>query len=203
VKGERRKRQALRLWLKVVIGSLLMLGAILGYAFLRPLTSDGPPFIDSAERVTVDELVQKYVEVGSPILPTWMSGEAQLVEILYVGRTAILIYGEDDLLIEDEDDLLDGEVVIEITPTLSQGYSAKDPLGKRVVRVGDLRVVIDENAYPGPRWRKHGMRPVIAEFHSDGFRYILTARKGRTTPEELLQVIEGMGPIGPRTMRKN
>ena len=193
----------MRFWLNVVIGSLLMLGAILGYAFLRPLARDGPPFIDSAETVTVDELVEKYVDVGDPILPTWMSGEAQLVEVLYVGRTTILIYGGHDLVIEDEDDLLDGEVVIEITPTLSQGDGAKDPLGKRVVQVGDLRVVIDENAYPGPRLRKHGMKPIIAEFHSDGFRYILAARKGRTTPEELVQVIEGMGPIGPRTMRKN
>ncbi len=191
----------MRLWIKAVIGSLLMLGAILGYAFLRPLPSSGPPFVDSSERVTVDELVEKYVEAGDPMLPTWMSGEAQLVEVLYVGRSAILIYGDDDLVIEDEDDLLDGEVVIEITPTLSHG--AKDPLGKRIVQVGDLWVVIYENAYPGPRWRKHGMKPVIAEFHSDGFRYILTARKGRTTPEELVQVIEGMEPIGPRTMRKN
>ena len=46
------------LWFKGVIGFLILFGLILGYVFLRPLPSGGPPFVDSAERISVDELVE-------------------------------------------------------------------------------------------------------------------------------------------------
>jgi hypothetical protein len=123
-------------------------------------------------------------------------------EILLFGETAILVYGDECLVIGEQDDLLEAKATISIKPTrptMIHGagvwYNKKEG-----TLVGDLRVVIIENYIPGqPRWRKR----ITAEFHRDGFRYYVNVKKGDTSREELIQIIENMKPVKPETLRKH
>lgn len=187
---------------KVLLCSLLLAAIFLAYSFLIPFRSEGPPLLlDSMERLSVDELTEKYAEVGNLILPTWMPDQIQLVEILYIGD-AILVYGDEDLEIWEEDDFYRGRVWIEIKPSRAVGLGMMTTLNREVLLVGGHLVTITQNAAPGPKWRKRWMRPVIAEFDHDGFQYTITARKGKTTREELIRIIENVKPVSPQTIRK-
>ncbi len=187
-------------WIGLVF-VLILIGLILWYIFLRPFPSGPPLFVDHADRISVDELVEKYGEVGNITLPIWMPGEAQLVEILLFGETAILVYGDEGLVIGEQDDLLKAKATISIKPTRpAMIHGAGVLYGKEGILVGDLRVVITEHSIPGrPRWRKR----LKAEFHRNGFRYYVTVKKGNTSREELIQIIENMKPVGPETLRKS
>ena len=188
---------------KGLVVCLILIVLVVGYIFLRPWRSSGPPFPTNSDRVSVDELVEKYAP-GSIILPTWMPDDLILVEIFYIG-TAILIYGSEDLVIEETEDVYDGRVWIEITPTYSQNQiqGAIIQAGSKGEVIGNLSVVIYEDASPGPQWRKRWMKPIIARFYRDDFQYLITARKGKTSREELIRIIENMKPVEPQTMRKH
>lgn len=187
---------------QVLLCPLLIVAILLAYSFLIPFRSEGPPLLlDSMERLSVDELADKYADVGTLVLPTWMPDQIHLVEILYIGG-AILVYGDEDLEIGDEDDFYRGRLWIEIKPSRPIGLGMMTTLNREVLLVGEHRVTITHNAAPGPKWRKRWMRPMIAEFDHDGFQYTITARRGKTTREELIRIIENVKPVSPQTMRR-
>jgi hypothetical protein len=184
-----------------LVSALILFCLMLWYIYFRPFPSAPPIIIDHAEKISVDELVDKDIEVGNIILPTWMPDEAQLVEILLFGKTAILVYGERDLVIKEEEDLLDAKATISIKPTRTILFHGAGAIytKKEDILVGNLSVVIILGNIPGqPMWRKR----ITANFHRDGFRYYINVNKWETSKKELIRIIENMEPVGSGTLRK-
>ncbi len=72
-----------------------------------------------------------------------------------------------------------------------------------VLKIGEFLVVLDEDAVPSTRWEERGMKPIGAYVFYDDFYYIITARKGETTREDLVRIVENMKPVGRETLRKS
>jgi len=157
------------------------------------------PVVDLAEKLSVRQLAARSTN-GSIILPTWMPGNITLREIYYLESYALLVYGD-----HVPAHHIDGDVGIEITylgdhaPTLDE-IRSRNP--ERLERVGDLWVVIDEEAAPGPTWKERGIEPILADFSYGGYCYMVTGRKEKITRDDLIRIIEGMKPLGNDTMRK-
>lgn len=192
---------------KVAIGCLAV-GAILGATSVTLLLKDmpySPPSfpVESAEKLSVEELAARFDGNGTLMLPTWMPGEVKLQEIYYIGM-ALLVYSDEDMVIKSGDDLLEGKVWVELTRT-TRSPTREELMGHtsgEVVNVGDYVVVIHENPVPSPKWEERGMRPIHLYFYHDGYYYLIGGRKGETTREDLLHIVESMKPVGPETLRK-
>ncbi len=201
--------------MKVVIGCLLVLIlSIAMFIFLRPHSYGPPPFpIETAERLSVDELVAMARTVepnklnadgrfdsGILLLPTWMPGKIKLQEIFLPSTVVVMVYGDDPI----QQDILEGKACVELrmtnhSPTLEE---LRNQTSSEVLEVGDLLVVVDDDAHPGRGWEERGIEPMLAYFYHDGFYYLITVRKGDFTRDDLVRIVENMKPVGQETLRK-
>jgi hypothetical protein len=189
--------------------------------FPAPATPSDFP-VDQAEKPSVDEL-GKMAGKGL-LLPTWMPGDIKLKEI-YIWGGPMLVYSNRDVK-----SYRDGNITIEISrstdsPTYDQlknflsvagngitydgnttiqtsKSTAKYGKSSEVVKIGDLNVVVTEDAAPDPWMEAHGQNPIVTYFWHDGFYYAVTGIKGEVSKEQIIEVIAKMEPIGPKTMRK-
>ena len=171
--------------------------------FPRARQGFGPaPFpMELAEKLSVDQLVDRAGDAGTLMLPTWMPGGIKLREIYFKGL-AILVYSDKDVR-----DYRKGNVTIQITrtdssPTYEQLQQRSQRPSRDVVMVRDFPIVILEDAVPDSDMKKHGIWPMMTYFWYDGFYYIITVNKEETTREDVLNIVENMKPVGPGTLRK-
>jgi len=157
--------------------------------------------MELAEKLSVDQLVDRAGDAGTLMLPTWMPGGIKLREIYFKGL-AILVYSDKDVR-----DYRKGNVTIQITrtdssPTYEQLQQRSQRPSRDVVMVRDFPIVILEDAVPDSDMKKHGIWPMMTYFWYDGFYYIITVNKEETTREDVLNIVENMKPVGPGTLRK-
>lgn len=182
----------------------VILSATLMTLLLKERPYSPPSFpVESAEKLSVDELAARFEAPGTLMLPTWMPDQLELQEVYFIGM-ALLVYSDVDMVISTGDDLLGGKAWIELTtthrsPTLKELQQSSG----EVVKVGDYLIVIHENPVPGPKWEERGMSPIHAYFYHDGYYYLIGGRKGETTREDLIRIVESMKPVGPGTLRKS
>jgi len=150
-----------------------------------------------AENLAVDEYAEKTKEIGELILPTWMPKNMELRNIYFLG-SAILVYSD-----QDTRDYRADNITIQISKsTLSPTY---ETLGKytsgEVVKIGEMNIVILENAAPDHWMEQRGQRPILIYFWYKGFYYIITGIEGQVTKEDMINITANMEPVGPRTLR--
>ena len=156
------------------------------------------PFpMEEAEKLSVDELVQRAEGLGEIVLPSWMPGDVKLREIYFKGL-AILVYSD-----RQTRDYREDNVTIQIsTADVSPSLEDLKRLPGEVVRAGDFLAVIYENPAPDPWMEERGVRPILAEFFHDGFEYLVTGIKGQVTRDDMVRIIASMKPLGADTLRK-
>ena len=165
----------------------------------KPYYGPAPFPMDSAEKLSVDELADKAGDGGTLILPTWMPSQIKLRQIYFKGL-AILVYSDEDVR-----DYRDDDVTIQIVKT--RNIPTKEQLLHRrssgeVIKVKESWIVISEDAVPGPDMIERGVEPIFSYFWHDGFYYIISGIKGETTREDMIKIVENMEPVGQETLRK-
>lgn len=160
-----------------------------------------------AEKVSVDELAARAASSGrSLLLPKWMPHNYVLKDVRLF-ETAILFYSNKDLNISTFEDGYEANVIIQISPSalnptkeqLTEIIKATPKLELRDV-AGRL-VILCKDASPDAWMGAHGIQPIMADFHSGEFYYIITARQGEVTPDDMVRIIREMAPVSSDTLR--
>lgn len=196
----------------VVAATVFLLGAVTLPNLVRhktegshysPEDSEKPLFdMEAAEKLTVEQLADRISNYGQLILPTWMPGRIELTEI-YLEGSAILTYSDHAVRDYREDN-----VTIQVVPTAYRSTPdaalrrAQDNPLLEVVELGDLKVILCEDAAPDPYMIAHGYKPIVAWFDHNYLSYIVTGIKGQVATNDVREIIRNMQPIGTATLRK-
>ena len=177
--------------IRIIVVASLIVGFVSIGLFLREPRSSIPPFpMDKAEKLTVDQLADKYQDNGTLVLPTWMPDRVLLREIYHLGALTIMVYCR-----RNDRDYREADVCIEMLkkttdpPTREQIQEIQDNHSSgEILDIGEYWVVISRDAE-------------MAYFWHDGFYYLLSA-KGKYSKEDMVNIVAGMKPVGQGTLRK-